>query len=102
MPDLAQVPGRLNLTVTQGDDFSFQLDFDVETVSWTLVAVVDLASPVSFTLSNATGGIVTLSLTSGQTAALPLGITNWYLDRSDTGSQRRYVAGTLNVVQYYV
>lgn len=102
MPDVEQVPGRLNITVTQGDAFSIDLTFDVSISGWNWDAdVVHSAGTQAITITPGSGKI-TLSLTSGQTGVLPLGVANWYLDRVDTAEERRYVAGTFNVVQYYV
>lgn len=98
MPTLSQIPGRLDIVLTKGDSWSANLDFDVETVSWTLSATIDTDTPTSFTLANATGGVVTLSLTSGETNALPVGQYTWHLDRSDTGYEREYIAGYLTVI----
>jgi hypothetical protein len=79
MATFSQLPGTLNLDIVQGDSLSVEVDFDVALVSYTFVASIvsvvsgDEVVPVTTELTSAANGIVTLSLTAAQTAALPLG-----------------------------
>jgi hypothetical protein len=105
MPDLVQAPGRVNVYCKKGDAISFTLwwkDDDVST--WTFDANVD--ETIAITIASAgtpptgyTSGI-TLSLTSGETDTITLGSHNWALDRTDVGSERRWVAGDWESFQY--
>jgi hypothetical protein len=98
MPIYDQRPGRLGLAFRGGDEVSTQIDFDgVSLVGYTvtssLVSLVTggVVQPVTTTLSDAAAGVVNISLTEAQTAALPAGTYGFVLQWNAPGDVLRTV-----------
>ena len=103
MSKIKQTPGRLDIIATKGDKFSVLIDFDIDTTGYTWNAAVVHSSTTAFTVTSATDGSgqETISLASTDTNDIALGTWSWYMDRTDAGFQRRYLAGDFKLVQYY-
>jgi hypothetical protein len=95
----------MNLAFKRSGDFSALIDFDIALTSYTVTA--SLTSLVSGTVvqafttsvSDASAGQVSVSLTETQTAALAAGTYGWQLDWVAPGSiQRTALTGTVEVV----
>ena len=108
MADVTQVPGRLNIKLTQGDDLSILLDFDISLTGYTFTANVIETNADSTTITvvetDLSNGQITLTMTDTLSALLTITEDNsfhsWYLDRTNAGNQRRYLAGDFEVVKY--
>lgn len=106
MPDLNQDPGRLNCRCNQGDDFAFNLYFVDSVAGYTWEAKVDesmaigIAAIASTDLPAGYASGLTLSLADTDTDDLTLGSHHWALDRTDAGSERRWLAGDFYIFQY--
>jgi hypothetical protein len=102
---VTQLPGSLSLAFRKGDDFSTLVDFDGTTlVGYTASAGLystvtgALVQAMSTTITDASAGKVSVSLTDTQTAGLVAGTYNWRLDWVAPGSvQRNALAGTAEV-----
>lgn len=114
----ALLPGDLNLSLVTGDEFGMlvDLDFDVTNFSWTGIVYESTTASTfgnpsgvttqgvtaaTFTITTVNGptGVLNLSLTENQTAALlPSTTYRWYL-RGVSPAQvtRTYLAGTFTV-----
>jgi len=105
MSTYSVLPGTMNLAFKRSGDFSALIDFDIALTSYTVTA--NLTSLVSggvvqaFTtsVSDASAGQVSVSLSDTQTAALAAGTYGWQLDWVAPGSvQRTALTGTVEVV----
>lgn len=106
MTTFTQLPGTLNLDIVQGDSLSVDVDFDIALTSYTfsaeIVSLVSHAQVVAVTteLASALAGIVTLSLTAEQTAALALGTYAFEMSwTSPAGVVRKVLSGFVNVTR---
>lgn len=109
MTDVQLSPGVLHYTIVQGDDFYDTWTFAENSVAmnlsaYTFAAKLDgpaLTSPVSFTIgtSSAANGILVVSLTDVQTAALATGRYDWDFQWTDGNTRIRTVlAGRFTVL----
>lgn len=105
MATYEQLPGNLGLAFRRGDELGTTIDFDTSlsgyTVTSNIVSLVtgNVVQPITVALSNATAGVVAISLTETQTAALPVGTYGWRLEWDAPGSVRRTaLQGTCEVV----
>jgi hypothetical protein len=105
MSTYSVLPGSMNLAFKRSGDFSALIDFDIALTSYTVTA--NMTSLVSggvvqaFTtsVSDASAGQVSVSLTDTQTTALAAGTYGWQLDWVAPGSvQRTALTGTVEVV----
>jgi len=102
---VTQLPGSMSLAFRKGDDFSTLVDFDgVTLVGYTASAGIystvtgSLVQAFTATITDATAGLVSVSLTDTQTAAMVAGTYNWRLDWVAPGAiQRNALAGTCEV-----
>jgi hypothetical protein len=93
-----QLPGRMNIALRRGDQFSALVDFDPTNLTGYTVAshIYSLAShatvsTITTTLASATAGQVTISLTEAQTENLPAGTLGWRMYWDAPGDVRRTV-----------
>lgn len=100
------LPGELNLAFHAGDQFDVSLDFDIDmsgySVSAGILSLVDGAtvSAITATITNASSGIVVVSLTETQTDALKPGTYRWHLTWTAPGTVvRTAVSGMVEVKQ---
>lgn len=104
MATVKQIPGRLDIVLAQGDDMSILLDFDIDMTGYTFAASTDEVDGSTTTITVAetdlANGQITLTMTDTLSAAIAVGVHKWYLDRTNAGSQRRYLAGDFVVVDY--
>jgi len=97
MPTYDQRPGRLGLAFRSGDRVSTQIDFDVSlsgyTVTSSLVSLVtgNAVQAITTSLTDAANGIVSVSLTKDQTAALAAGTYGFVLQWTAPGDAVRTV-----------
>jgi len=105
MSTYSVLPGSMNLAFKRSGDFSALIDIDIALTSYTVTA--NMTSLVSggvvqaFTtsVSDASAGQVSVSLTDTQTTALAAGTYGWQLDWVAPGSvQRTALTGTVEVV----
>lgn len=104
MAQVTQLPGSMSLAFRRGDDFSTLVDFSISIVSYTTSAGIystvtgGLVQAMTATVTDASAGLVSVSLTDTQTAALAAGTYSWRLDWVAPGSvQRNALAGTCEV-----
>ena len=117
MAEFVALPGTLNISLTQGDEFGMLADLDIDVTNFTWTAIVyeiattastfanpggtftqvQTAATFTVTVVNAAAGQVNLSLTETQTAVLyPLTSYRWYLRGvSPAMVTRTYLSGTL-------
>ena len=108
MANVTQIPGRLNIKIAQGDDLSILLDFDISLTGFNFTSKVVETDGTTTTISvadtNLGAGQITISISDTLTAAISAtedeSFHSWYLDRTDAGSQRRYLAGDFEVIKY--
>jgi hypothetical protein len=105
MTDFSQIPGKLDLVATLGDDFEFNLDFDINLSGYTFVAKVisiSTGTPVVLTVTNVdlSLGKVTISLSKTLLSGLSVAQHHYYFEWVTGGKTRRVLAGTFTVVQY--
>ncbi len=108
MADVTQIPGSLNIKIAQGDDLSILLDFDINLTGYTFTSVVAESDGTTTTITvvetDLSSGQITLTMTDTLSAALSVTEDNsfhsWYLDRTNAGNQRRYLAGDFEVIKY--
>lgn len=99
--------GALHISLHQGDELGTLIDFNPTNLTGYTVAssVVSLAcnqtvASITTTVVTPTAGIVNLSLTETQTAAMPVGTYRWNLYWDAPGSVRRTaLGGTFEVKQ---
>lgn len=99
--------GKLNLSLHQGDELGTVIDFTpTDLTGYTVTSsVVSLAcnqtvAAMTTSVVTPTAGIVNLSMTETQTAALPVGTYRWSLYWDAPGSVRRTaLGGTFEVKQ---
>ena len=106
MSSYSQLPGRLNLLLKAGDDFSTTVDFDVSLSGYTVsshvvsVSAGGTVAQITSTISNASAGQVTMTMSDTQTSTLPPGSYGWRLVwDSPNGDRRTPLEGFLEVVR---
>ena len=117
MAEFVALPGTLNISLTQGDEFGMLADLDIDVTNFTWTAIIyeitttasTFANPAgtttqgataqtfTVTVVNAAAGQINLSLTEQQTAALlPSTAYRWYLRGvSPAMVTRTYLSGTV-------
>ena len=104
MAEVTQVPGEANLTISQGDDMSFLVDFDIDLTGYTFESKVvesdGTETVITVTDTSLANGQITITMTDTLSAALSAEIHKWYLDRTNAGSQQRLLAGDFKVTVY--
>lgn len=106
MTDFTQIPGLLNLTATLGDDFEFNLDFDINLSGYTFVAkVISISTntPVILTVTpvDLSLGKVTISLSKTLLSGLSVARHHYYFEWVTGSKTRRILAGNFDVVDGY-
>lgn len=106
MATYTQEPGSLNIALTRGDELGASFDFSNDLSGHSLAgSVVSLVSaqvmtPLSVSVTSATAGLVSISLTELQTSALPSGTYGWHVYWDAPNNVRRTaLSGTLDVRQ---
>lgn len=91
-----QLPGSLGLAFRKGDELGTTVDFTPTdltgyTVTSNIVSLVtgEVVQPITVSVVSATAGIVSISLTETQTAALPAGTYSWHFAWDAPGAVRR-------------
>lgn len=98
-----QLPGRMNLAFSQGDDFSSLIDFSISleshTVSAGITSLVTGLTVLSFTTTFVSrgNGQVNISLTDTQTASLARGTYGWNLKWTAGDVTRTALTGMVEV-----
>jgi len=105
MATYVQQPGTMGLSFRAGDSFSTLIDFDPislvgHTVSSQIVSLVtgQSVTPLTTLVTDAAGGKVNVSLTSQQTASLPVGSYGWEIVW-DNGAKRTALSGVCEVTK---
>jgi hypothetical protein len=100
MATYSQDSGTLHLSLHQGDELGTVIDFTPTNLTGYTVSssVVSLAcnqtvAAITTSIVTPTAGIVSLSMTEAQTAALPVGSYRWNLYWDAPGSVRRTALG---------
>jgi len=99
-----QVAGRLNLALVRGDDFGQLLDLSIDLTGYTFEASIystltgeEFLAP-SVTEVDLSYGQVNLSMTSEETAALPVGTLGFRITwTAPGGAVRRFLEGVCEV-----
>jgi hypothetical protein len=103
MPRAEQLPGFLSLALRQGDTFSTTIDFNIAVtgISWEAAirstVTGETVDTMTVTVTNASTGVLVLSLTDEETEALPVGVWGWTLVGTISGTKRTYFSGFLEV-----
>jgi hypothetical protein len=105
MTEFTQEPGKLDITVTHGDDFLFNLDFDIALTGYTFSAqIVTIATntlvPLTVTNTDLSEGQLQISLAKATLSGLANAKHHWYLDWTTGGKTRRVLAGDFLVINY--
>ena len=106
MATYSAAPGRLNLTVRAGDDFSALIDFDPITLTGhtftsTISSAVTGQSVGAFvkTLADGEAGKVNISMSYAGTSAIPSGTYRWTMASTSGSVQRTYLEGYVEVTR---
>ena len=106
MATYSATPGKLNLTVRAGDDFSALIDFDPialtgHTFTSTIASVVTGQAVGAFvtTLADGEAGKVNISMSDSGTAAIPGGTYRWTMASTSGSVQRTYLEGYVEVTR---
>ena len=108
MADITQIPGRLNIKLAQGDDLSILLDFSIDLTGYTweskVVETDGTETVITVAETSLSDGQITLTMTDTLSSAISATgnstYHSWYLDRTNAGSQRRYLSGDFEVIKY--
>lgn len=108
MAEVTQVAGVLDIKINKGDDVSILLDFDIDLTGYTFESKVDETDGGNTTITvvetNLATGQITLTMTDTLSDAIDATEDRpphqWYLDRTNAGNQRRYLAGDFEVIEY--
>ena len=105
MTDFNQIPGKLDISVTIGDDFSFGLDFSIALSGYSFSAqVVSISSgiliPMTVTNTDLALGKVNISLDKTAISSLGIAQHHWYFQWVVGSQTRRVLAGTFSIVDY--
>jgi hypothetical protein len=106
MTDFSQSPGILNIAATHGDDFLFNLDFNISLAGYSFLAnVVTISTntlvPMTVTTIDLAEGQVSISLAKATLALLEEAVHHWTLDWTIGGKTRRVLAGEFVVSDGY-
>jgi|694.fasta_scaffold00210_118 hypothetical protein len=102
MATFKQLPAVMNLAFKAGDAVSPTVDFDTSltglTVSAQVYSLVDRRKiyDIPVVVSNATSGVVTMSISSSLTTQTPAGSYGWQMQWSSP--LRTVMAGTVDVI----
>lgn len=105
MTTFSQLPATMNLRFVRGDTATFDVDFDTALTDYAVSARIISKSgtpvaTISSTVASGPGGVVSLSLTAEQTAALAAGDYLWELTwQSPSGTVRKALSGFVSVVE---
>lgn len=100
-----QLPGRLDLAIKSGDDFSANVDFSISlsgvTMASTIASVVSGAtvSTIATSFQDAANGIVNISLSDTQTSTLSPGTYRWSMAGTQGSLTRTYLEGYIEVTR---
>lgn len=104
MAEVTQIPGKLDIVLAQGDDMSILVDFDIVLTGYTFSSAVQETDGNTTTITvvetDLASGQVTLTMTDTLSGAIEPGTHKWYLDRTDTDNQRRYLAGDFIIIEH--
>ena len=108
MAEVTQIAGELDIKINKGDDLSILLDFDIDLTGYTFESKVvesdATETVITVTDTDLSAGQITLSMTDTLSDALAATKDRtphrWYLDRTNAGNQRRYLAGDFEVIDY--
>ena len=98
-----QLPGKINLAFSQGDDFSSLIDFSISlvdhTVSAGITSLVTGLPVLSFTINavSLASGQINIALTDTQTASLARGTYGWNLKWTVGDVTRTALTGIVEV-----
>lgn len=102
---LSVLPGDLPITIVDGNDLSFNMDWATDTTLYTFTAWIQpvgtITTPIPLTISiiDALIGKYTVSITKTLLAPLPLNISHkWRMDRTISSATRTVLAGTFTVL----
>lgn len=106
MTEFTQIPGKLDIEATHGDDFLFNLDFNIVLTGYTFSAqIVTIATnvlvPLTVTNTDLAAGQLQISLAKATLSGLANAKHHWYLDWTTGGKTRRILAGIFDVVDGY-
>lgn len=103
MSTFSVLPGTLNVRIMQGDTFSCTVDFTADLTGHTVVAGLyatpsgGLVSAITTTVVSAGTGVVLLSLTPEQTAAIPDGTYQFTVSWVSGGVARTALSGFFEI-----
>ena len=105
MADLYQIPGELNLHLTQGDDAIVVYDFDIVlTGGYSFSSLIEIndGTEVSVAVSGTylASGVITAYFTDAILEPIPVGDHKWYLMWTISENSRRVLGGKFELVQF--
>lgn len=104
---LSQIPGDLPITMVDGNDLSFKLNWATDTSAYTFTAWIQpfgsstAIIPMPMTIIDATLGLYTCSVSKTSIANIPLNKEHkWRMDRTtvSSGLVRTVLSGTFTVL----
>ena len=101
MATISQAPGLLNLEFVRGEDFTFNLDWNLDLTDYTLASFYksagsDTENAIAITAVDLNAGQIRLNLTGAQTLALTPGYHYWQLNWiPPSGVKRIVLAGSI-------
>ena len=97
MATFEQTPGELDIRLAVGDDLSLPLQFSISLAGYTFSADMAGQTP-AIDSSQAASGLITLTLTDTQCAAIGRRTAEWWLKWTTGGVTRTVLAGALTLV----
>lgn len=99
-----QIPGRLDVIVKNGDDWTKLVDSSIDQTGYTFVANIVHATTGALTAFTVTEvdlsvGQIRLTITDEAITALGVGVHSWYLQGTVGGLKRRWIEGYWQVVE---
>ena len=100
MAQSSTVPGELDFTIVQGDQFLRTVTAPFDVLGYTVEAWVShngVETAMAVTTLSAT--IFTIALTAAQTAGMPAGIHRWWIVLTSGATVREHGAGDFTVLR---
>ena len=99
------IPAPVDILISNDTAMNFLIDYDIDLTGQTSEAflVYNDGTTVELTVvdTDLPNGQLNLTLTKAKVILIPVNIThNWYLQRTNAGSERRHFEGTFEVTAY--
>ena len=105
MVQAKMIPAPVDILISNRTAMNFLIDYDIDLTGQTTEAflVYNDGDTVELTVvdTDLPNGQLNLTLSLAKVILIPVNVThNWYLDRTNAGSERRHFAGEFEVTNY--